>query len=163
METLRKPNEILAYTAWIIALGATVGSLFFSEVMQLPPCVLCWYQRIAMYPVVVIIGIGIVTRDNRMRIYALPLALAGLAVSVYHNLLYYGILPESIAPCTEGISCTSRQIEWLGFITIPAPSTATSGYIAIRWYQHKTHGGNCITSLKKRLPTVATSAIIHAV
>ena len=119
METSGKLNEVLAYPAWIIALVATVGSLFFSEVMQLPPCVLCWYQRIAMYPLVAIIGIGIATRDNRMKIYALPLALAGLAISIYHNLLYYGILPESIAPCTQGISCTSRQIEWLGFITIP--------------------------------------------
>ena len=65
------------------------------------------------------IGIGIITRDDRMKTYALPICLIGLAVSIYHNLLYYGILPESIAPCTEGISCTSRQIEWLGFITIP--------------------------------------------
>jgi len=109
----------LLYLAWIIALIATVGSLFFSEVMQLPPCVLCWYQRIAMYPLVLIIGVGIVTRDSRMKNYALPLCLIGLAISIYHNLLYYGLIPESITPCTEGISCTSRQIEWLGFITIP--------------------------------------------
>jgi len=115
----RETTDLLPYLAWLIALVATVGSLFFSEVMQLPPCVLCWYQRIAMYPLVLIIGIGIITRDNRMKIYALPLALAGLAISIYHNLLYYGILPESIVPCTEGISCTSRQIELLGFITIP--------------------------------------------
>ncbi len=114
-----KTNEILPYLAWLIALVATVGSLFFSEIMQLPPCVLCWYQRIAMYPLVLIIGVGIVTRDSRMKNYAMPISLAGLAISIYHNLLYYGILPESIAPCTEGISCTSRQIEWLGFITIP--------------------------------------------
>jgi disulfide bond formation protein DsbB len=123
-EQIENPNAArifdgLPYAAWIIALVATVGSLFFSEVMQLPPCVLCWYQRIAMYPLVLIIGIGIVTRDNRMKTYALPLALTGLAISVYHNLLYYGILPESVAPCTEGISCTSKQIELLGFITIP--------------------------------------------
>ncbi len=112
-------NASLPYIAWVVALVATAGSLFFSEVMQLPPCVLCWYQRIAMYPLVVVIAAGIVTRDGRFRFYALPLALMGLAVSVYHNLLYYGIIPESITPCTEGISCTSRQIEWLGFITIP--------------------------------------------
>ena len=113
-------TDYLLYAAWIIALIATVGSLFFSEVMQLPPCVLCWYQRIAMYPLVVIIGVGIITRDgSRMKSYALPVCLIGLAISIYHNLLYYGILPESIAPCTTGISCTSRQIEWLGFITIP--------------------------------------------
>lgn len=112
-------NSLLSYLAWIIALIAMIGSLFFSEVMQLPPCVLCWYQRIAMYPLVLILGTGIIFRDNRMKIYALPLSLIGLIISVYHNLLYYGILPESIIPCTQGVSCTSRQIEWLGFITIP--------------------------------------------
>jgi len=114
-----KLNSILPYLAWIIALVATVGSLFFSEVMELPPCILCWYQRIAMYPLVIIIGVGIVMRDNRMKHYALPICLIGLIVSIYHNLLYYGIIPESIMPCQQGISCTSRQIEWFGFLTIP--------------------------------------------
>ena len=114
-----KLNDILLYPAWIVALVATVGSLFFSEVMDLPPCVLCWYQRIAMYPLVLIVGTGIILRDTRLKYYALPLCLVGLAISIYHNLLYYGLIPESITPCTEGVSCTSRQIEWLGFITIP--------------------------------------------
>lgn len=115
----RKYNDILPYLAWMLALIATIGSLFFSEVMGLPPCVLCWYQRIAMYPLVLILGTGIILRDPRLKIYALPLCLIGLVISGYHNLLYYGIIPESITPCTQGISCTSRQIEWLGFITIP--------------------------------------------
>lgn len=114
-----KPSEMLAYAAWVIALLATVGSLFFSEVMQLPPCVLCWYQRIAMYPLVLVVGAGIVLRDPRMKYYALPLSLTGLGVAVYHNLLYYGVIPDSIAPCTQGISCTSVQLQWLGFVTIP--------------------------------------------
>jgi disulfide bond formation protein DsbB len=119
MEKSEKINNLLPYLAWIIVLVATVGSLFFSEVMNLPPCVLCWYQRIAMYPLVLIIAIGIISHDGRMKIYALPLCLIGLAISIYHNLLYYGLIPESITPCREGVSCTSRQIEWLGFITIP--------------------------------------------
>lgn len=119
-----KINNTLPYLAWMISLISMAGSLFFSEVMQLPPCVLCWYQRIAMYPLVIVIGIGIITRDSRLKIYALPISLIGLMISIYHNLLYYGILPESIAPCTEGISCTSRQIEWLGFITIPLMALA---------------------------------------
>ena len=118
-------NDALPYLAWIIALLASVGSLFFSEVMQLPPCVLCWYQRIAMYPLVVIIGVGIITRDDRMKNYALPVCLAGLAISIYHNLLYYGLIPESITPCETGVSCTSRQIEWFGFITIPLMALAS--------------------------------------
>ncbi len=118
-EELSSKVTYLLYAAWSIALIATVGSLFFSEVMQLPPCVLCWYQRIAMYPLVLIIGAGIIMRDTKLKSYALPLSLIGLAISIYHNLLYYGILPESIAPCTQGVSCTTVQLQWLGFITIP--------------------------------------------
>lgn len=131
MEKPEKPATWLAYMAWFIALIATVGSLFLSEVMDLPPCALCWYQRIALYPLVFIIGTGIVMRDPRLKNYALPLCLAGLAVAVYHNLLYYGILPESVAPCTEGVPCTTRQIEWLGFITIPLLSLGAFVSLAI--------------------------------
>jgi disulfide bond formation protein DsbB len=134
----RRLNNSLPYLAWAIALVATVGSLFFSEVMQLPPCVLCWYQRIAMYPLVIIIGIGIVMRDRRMRNYALPVCLMGLAVSIYHNLLYYRIIPESLAPCVQGISCTSRQIVWLGFITIPLMALAAFVGLALCLLFHKT-------------------------
>lgn len=104
---------------WVIALLSVVGSLFFSEVMQLPPCVLCWYQRIAMYPLVLIIGIGIAARDPRMKLYALPFVLIGLGISIYHNLIYYGFVPEAITPCSEGVPCNAVQIEWLGFVTIP--------------------------------------------
>ena len=127
-----KLNDALPYLTWLIALVATVGSLFFSEVMELPPCVLCWYQRIAMYPLVLVIGAGIVTRDARVKSYALPLALGGLAISIYHNLLYYGIIPESVAPCKQGISCTTAQIEWLGFITIPL--LALTAFVLITFF-----------------------------
>ena len=113
------PPKIYLYLAWIQAVAATAGSLFFSEIMQLPPCVLCWYQRIAMYPLVIVLGIGILYKDTKAAVYGLPLAVMGLGIAMYHNLLYYHIIPESIAPCTTGISCTTRQIEWAGFITIP--------------------------------------------
>lgn len=124
-------RRILPYVAWVIALVATAGSLFFSEVMELPPCLLCWYQRIAMYPLVLVIACGIIMRDQRMRYYALPVCLGGLIISIYHNLLYYGIVPESMTPCSKGISCTSRQIEWLGFITIPLMALAAFVGIAV--------------------------------
>lgn len=130
-------NNILPYLAWVIALLATVGSLFFSEVMQLPPCVLCWYQRIATYPLVLIIAVGIILRDPRMKIYALPLCLAGLAISIYHNLLYYGFIPESITPCTEGVPCNAVQIEWLGFITIPLMGLASFISLALCLFLYK--------------------------
>jgi disulfide bond formation protein DsbB len=112
-------TSLVLYLALLCAATASAGSLFFSEVMELPPCVLCWYQRIAMYPLVLILGVSIVRKDHGHIYYGLPLAIIGFAIAVYHNLLYYKIIPESIVPCTSGISCTSRQIEWLGFITIP--------------------------------------------
>ncbi len=111
--------ETLHYAILLQAGIAMAGSLFFSEVMNLPPCVLCWYQRIAMYPIVILTAIGIIRNDRKTYISVLALALPGLAISIYHNLLYWKILPESIAPCMLGVSCTTKFFEWFGFITIP--------------------------------------------
>lgn len=120
--------------AWAIALVAMLGSLFFSEVMKLPPCVLCWYQRIAMYPLVLILARGILRGDAGAGAYARPLSVAGWLIAAYHVLLYYGLLPDSVSPCTEGVSCTTRQIEWLGFVTIPLLSlTAFTLINALLW------------------------------
>jgi disulfide bond formation protein DsbB len=111
--------ETLHYAILLQAGIAMAGSLFFSEVMNLPPCVLCWYQRIALYPIVILTAIGIIRNDRKTYISVLALALPGLAISIYHNLLYWKILPESIAPCMLGVSCTTKFFEWFGFITIP--------------------------------------------
>ncbi len=121
----------LIHLAWAQALVATLGSLYFSQIMGLVPCVLCWYQRIAMYPLVLVLGVGILLRETRIKFYALPLSLIGLGIAIYHNLLYYGVLPESIAPCTTGVSCTTRQVEWLGFITIPLLALVAFAVISI--------------------------------
>lgn len=124
------------YVVWLVALVATLGSLFFSEVMKLPPCVLCWYQRIAMYPLALLAPIAVISKESKTFLkYALALAVAGLVIAIYHNLLYYNIIPESLTPCREGISCTSRQLEWLGFITIPLLSLVSFLFItsSILW------------------------------
>ncbi|MBP9716432.1 MAG: disulfide bond formation protein B [Candidatus Levybacteria bacterium] len=115
--------------ALIISLTSTLGSLYFSEILKLPPCLLCWYQRIFMYPLVVIFAVGIIKKDKNIPYFALPLSIIGLVIAAYHNLLYYKIIPESLEPCTIGISCTTKQIEWLGFITIPFLSLVS--FIAI--------------------------------
>lgn len=115
-------KENLLKAALLISLLGTVGSLYFSEVMKLPACSLCWYQRVFMYPLVIILSIGLYKKDKRVVDYALPLSLIGLLISIYHNLLYYNILPESVQPCINGISCTARQLEWFGFISIPLMS-----------------------------------------
>ncbi len=120
------------FLAWLIALISTLGSLFFSEVMHFPPCVLCWYQRIFMYPLVVILLLGLFPFDSKVVRYSLPLSLLGLGVAIYHNLLYYKILPESAAPCIQGISCTTVQIEWFGFVTIPFLSLL--GFVFVSYF-----------------------------
>jgi disulfide bond formation protein DsbB len=128
--------------AWLLSLIAMLGSLFFSEIMGLPPCVLCWYQRICLYPLVVIFTVALVTRDLRGPRYAWPLVLAGLVVAVYHNLLYYHLIPESITPCKAGVSCTDRQIEWFGFVTIPLLSLSAFVVVAgcLFWFRARVKG-----------------------
>lgn len=107
------------YAAFLIAFVATLGSLFLSEVLHFPPCVLCWYQRVCMYPLVIILGVGIWRKDKQAYLYALPIVIIGTLISIYHNLLYYNILPESVAPCVNGVSCTTKFINVFGFVDIP--------------------------------------------
>jgi disulfide bond formation protein DsbB len=108
-----------AYLAWAIALIAVLGSLYFSEIRDFQPCVLCWYQRIALYPLILLIPVGILKKDKNLSNYVLPLTIVGLIISVYQNLLYYKILPENISPCSFGVSCTTKFVEYFGFLTIP--------------------------------------------
>lgn len=108
------------YFAFAVALVATLASLFLSEVMDWTPCVLCWYQRVLMYPLVVIIGVGIIRRDTvNWSITALVTAGIGWVIALYHSLLQWGVISENIAPCVEGVSCVTKHFSWLGFITIP--------------------------------------------
>lgn len=111
---------ILLFSGWILATISTAGSLFFSEVMNFPPCILCWYQRICMYPLTLILGIAYLRKDKESFYYAFPLSITGLGIAIYHNLLYYKVLPESAVPCRQGISCTTVFFEWFGFVTIPS-------------------------------------------
>ena len=121
--------RILTYFSWLTATVATGGSLYFSEIAHLPPCVLCWYQRILMYPLVLIIAVGILRKDKGLPFYVLPLSILGMGVALYQYLLQRGILPNSIAPCTLGVSCTTKYVEYFGFVTIPFLSLMAFGVI----------------------------------
>ncbi len=112
-------EQIVLYIAWFQAVLATLGSLFFSEVMLFPPCTLCWYQRICMYPLVAVFAVGIFGNDKNVYRYALPLSISGFLISLYHNLLYYQIIPQGLQQCAVGVSCTKTFIAWFGFLTIP--------------------------------------------
>lgn len=106
------------YIALLAAWIATCGSLFMSEVLLWPPCLLCWYQRILMYPLAVILTVGILRRDRGLHFYVLPLSLAGAGVALYHYLLVKtDLLP--LPPCTSSIPCTVDFMNVLGFINVP--------------------------------------------
>ncbi len=120
----------ILFMCWLMVSIATLGSLFFSEVMQFAPCILCWYQRICLFPLVVIIPAGLFPFDKGVVRYALPLTLAGWLTAAYHNLLYTGLIPKSLKPCSKGVSCTEEYITLLGFITIPMLSLLTFSAIA---------------------------------
>ena len=109
----------LIFGAWLISCLSMGGSLFFSEVMEFPPCILCWYQRIAMYPLVAIFIVGLFPLSKEVFKYSAPFVALGWLIALWHNLLHLGIIEEDLSPCREGVSCSTVYINWMGFITIP--------------------------------------------
>lgn len=109
---------ILKFLLLVVSGVATFGSLYFSEILKLPPCSLCWYQRLFMFPFFLITLLQIIRDDFEDLFFQFVFGTVGLAIAIYHNLLYYNFI-ENIVPCSQGVSCTSKQIEWFGFVTIP--------------------------------------------
>jgi len=107
-------RHIALFAAWV----ATCGSLFFSEVLGWRPCALCWYQRILMYPLAMLLAIGIIRRDRGLHLYVLPFSIAGMCISLYHYLL---IKTDWFPPpaCAVDVPCTVDYLNWFGFINIP--------------------------------------------
>ena len=112
-------NWMMLFVCWMLVTGATLGSLFFSEIMELPPCSLCWYQRIFMFPLPLIMLMGLFPFDVKVVRYALPLGLGGCTVALYHSLLHLGIIPASAAPCRQGVPCSATSLDLFGFLSIP--------------------------------------------
>ncbi len=106
------------YLAFGAALSATLGSLYYSEIAGFVLCTLCWYQRILMYPLTLILLIGILKHDGGVFDYVLPLSVLGIGVSTYHYLIQLGVIGHSAA-CSVGIPCGLRYVNYLGFVTIP--------------------------------------------
>ena len=116
---LDSSSSTFIFLAFLTSLIATLGSLFFSEIMNFIPCSLCWYQRIFMYPLVFLFAINLLFPDDKIFKYAFPLVIVGWAISIYHNLLMFKIIPEKLSPCVQGVPCSVDYINWFGFITIP--------------------------------------------
>jgi len=120
---------LLLLAAWLLVTTATLGSLFFSVVMELPPCSLCWYQRMFMFPLVLVLFMGLFPSDTKVVRYALPLAAVGTVVALYHTLLQAGVIPESAAPCSRGVSCADVDLLVFGFASIPLLSLLAFGTV----------------------------------
>ncbi|OYY67246.1 MAG: disulfide bond formation protein B [Burkholderiales bacterium 28-67-8] len=126
------------FAAWLIALLATAGALFLGEVMGMAPCVLCWYQRIAMFPLVVILGLGLLEADGRSIRYAWPFAWAGWSLAVYHCAVFWGVVTEGLVPCGKGGSCADAEVQVAGVVPIPLLSAiAFTGILALLWLANK--------------------------
>ena len=115
MLSFMKPLNILQF---LVALSAIFGSLVFSEIFKFPPCSLCWYQRIMMYPIALIALVGFYLNSKDTNKFIAAFTWGGLALAIYHNLVYYKVI-EVIVPCNESAPCTAQQLNYLGFITIP--------------------------------------------
>jgi disulfide bond formation protein DsbB len=116
------------WLAFLVVLTATLGSLYFSEVAGFTPCVLCWYQRIAMYPLVILLGLAAIRGDTTIRRYVGPVAVIGAAISIYH----VGVerLPGlPTGSCSVTVPCDLIWFERFGFITLPV--MALVGFVAV--------------------------------
>lgn len=121
------------HLGFVVALVATVGSLYFSLGMGLVPCDLCWYQRILMYPLVVVLAVGIY-RGDVLTAYVLPFSVSGFVVAAYHN--YLQMTPATGGVCTADVSCEVPQYRFFsdavaGGITIPQMSLAAFALITM--------------------------------
>ncbi|KAA0944359.1 disulfide bond formation protein B [Sporosarcina sp. ANT_H38] len=116
---MQKRLENSLILIWTVAFVATLGSLYFSEVRGYEPCTLCWYQRILMYPIVLISGVALFQKNVRIASTLAVFSIVGGSISLYHyGLQKITFLSES-APVCGNVSCTGQYINYLGFITIP--------------------------------------------
>lgn len=114
--------------AWLVATVATLGSLYYSEIADFVPCRLCWFQRICMYPLAVILLVGLLLRDHRVRWYAAPFVVIGAPISLYHWLVERGVFSESTA-CSATVPCAVPWFEELGYVTLAF--MAMSGFLLV--------------------------------
>lgn len=137
MRTIQSYN---LFFAWLVAVTATLGSLYFSEIRGFVPCELCWFQRILMYPLSIILGIAAFFEDDKIKKYALPLSIIGMCVSTYHYMKQKLPWLDAIKPCTQGVPCNTQYINWWGFITIPF--LALTGFVLITLLLSVKKGGS---------------------
>jgi len=119
---------LLVGIAALTAFVASAGSLYYSQVVGFVPCLLCWYQRIAMYPLVPVLAVGLLRRDRGVWAYGVPLSVIGLVIALYHVLIQFRPSLEVVA-CGTGVPCTARYLAVFGFVSIPV--MAAGGFLLV--------------------------------
>lgn len=133
-------RQVLA-GAWGVAVIAMVGSLYLSDGIGLQPCELCWYQRIAMYPLVIVLGVGFLRRDAHVWKTALPLALVGALISAYHVTIQFQPGLE-VTQCSGETPCSMRFFQLYGFVSIPVMAGSAFLLIAVALAIHARVGAS---------------------
>lgn len=105
--------------AFIVTLFAVLGSLSYSDILGYEPCKLCWYQRIMMYPQLILLGIALYTRDRSASFYAITLSLIGAAIALLHYVVQLGLIKVGCSTVGYSVSCAKVFTMNLGYITIP--------------------------------------------
>ncbi len=114
--------------AFATALISTCASLFYSQIAGFAPCELCWFQRIFMYPQVLLLGLALYKKERHIIDYALSLSVVGAMISLYHNYIYYGKMLSPLCDAAgKGVSCTTKFVVEFGYVTIPM--MALTGFI----------------------------------
>ncbi len=119
MQKMNKRQETFLFVIWAQSVVATLGSLFYSEIMKFVPCELCWYQRILMYPLVIIYGYALYKKDIRYAFPGLILSTIGVFVSTYHYLIQKVPSMQEAGGACGVIPCNTTYVNFFGFATIP--------------------------------------------
>lgn len=128
---MNKKQENWLLSMWAVALIATLGSLYFSEIKGYIPCTMCWYQRIFMYPIVLIGLIALIQKNITIAWTTASFSFIGGCISLYHYSIQKLTFLQDSAPECGGVSCTGQYINYFGFITIPFLAFVAFAFIFI--------------------------------
>ncbi len=146
-----KYNQYILPLAFLVAILAAMASFLLSAMYNLVPCELCWYQRVLMFPIPLLLGIAILRRDYRVYWYVMPLSITGIIISFYQSLLQWGVMGESSLTCNDLVPCGEAQVEFFGFATIPFGAFVFFSVITALMIAQLKYGKKIMVSFKQQL------------
>ncbi len=126
---IRYVHRFVVEIIFAVSLGAFVFSVWYSNVMNFPPCELCWVQRLFMYPQLLLSFIAIIKKDKKIVEYLLPMTVIGGVVALYHSLVHWGVGVGLLACTSSGAECAKVYVLEYGYITIPFMALSSFVYL----------------------------------